>query len=117
MLPMLVLILTNIFQVGPSMAGKSYNLLQILKFHKQLFTTEFTKILYCMPEKHLSTQKDFLDALRRACPQIELRGSQPTFADFRSTTLPKLIILDDMILSLDPAILEELFTQDSHHFR
>jgi len=98
------------------MSGKTTTLLKILKYHKQLFTTEYSKVLYCMPEKHLSNERALLDSLRKAYPQIEIRGSQPTFADFRSTTLPKLVILDDMILHMSPSVLEILFTQDSHHF-
>lgn len=69
-----------------------------------------------MPESHLANEKPLVEALRKAYPQIEIRGSHPTFADFRSTSLPKLLILDDMILSMNPSFLEVLFTQESHHF-
>ena len=81
-----------------------------------MFTTEYSKVLYCMPETHLANERPLVEALRKAYPQIEIRGSPPTFADFRSTTLPKLIFLDDMILSISPSLLEILFTQESHHF-
>jgi len=107
----------TVFQVGQSMSGKTTTLLKILQHHKQLFTTEYSKVLYCMPDKHLSNERQLIDALRKAYPLIEIRGSQPTFADFRSSTLPKLIILDDMILHMSPQTLEILFTQDSHHFK
>jgi len=98
------------------MSGKTTTLLQILKHHKQLFTTEYSKVLYCMPESHLSNERALIEALRKAYPQIEIRGSPPTYADFRSNTLPKLLILDDMILTMSPTFLEVLFTQESHHF-
>jgi len=98
------------------MAGKTSTLLTILKHHKQLFTTDYSRVLYCMPETHLHNERPLIEALRKAYPQIEIRGSEPTFADFRSSTLPKLVILDDMILTISPALLESLFTRDSHHF-
>lgn len=69
-----------------------------------------------MPESHLANERSFVEALRKAYPQIEIRGSPPTFADIRSSSLPKMVILDDMILSMSPSFLEILFTQESHHF-
>jgi len=99
------------------MSGKSRLMLDILKHQKQLFTTEFSRIIYCMPEKHLFNQKDFIAALKAACPGIEIRGGEPTFGDIRSSTLPKCIIYDDLMMSLHASVLDELFSQDSHHFR
>lgn len=69
-----------------------------------------------MPEKHITNERPLIEALKKAYPQIEIRGSEPTFADFRSNNLPKLVILDDMILTMSPSVLETLFTQESHHF-
>lgn len=97
------------------MTGKTTTLLRILQHHKQLFTTEYSKVLYCMPETHVTNERPFIESLRKAYPEIEIRGSEPTFADFRSNSLPKLVILDDMILTISPALLESLFTRDSHH--
>lgn len=88
----------------------------MLKFRKQLFTTEYTKILYCVPEKHLDNQRHFLSSLRRVCPDIEIRGGHATFGDIRGSSLPKLIVLDDLMLSMNAQLLDELFSQDSHHY-
>jgi hypothetical protein len=99
------------------MAGKSKLVLDLLKFQKQLFTTEFSKILYFIPDKHLLSQQPFLDSLKKACPIIDIRGTQPTFADYRDSSLPKILIFDDFQLSIHAGFFEELFSQDSHHYR
>jgi hypothetical protein len=99
------------------MAGKSKLVLDLLKFQKQLFTTEFSKILYFIPDKHLLSQQGFLEALRKTSTVIEIRGTLPTFADYRDSSLPKLLIFDDFQLSINSALFEELFSQDSHHYR
>lgn len=104
------------FNSSPSQTGKSSLVLEMLKYRKQLFTTEFSKIIYCVPEKHLDNQRQFLFSLRRACPEVEIRGGQINFGDIRGTTLPKLIVLDDYQLSMNTQLLEETYTQDSHHY-
>ena len=73
------------------MSGKSSTMLEILRFRHQLFTTEFHKILYCLPEKHLANQTAFLDQLKKACPEVIIRGGDVNYADFRGDSLPKLI--------------------------
>ena len=73
------------------MSGKSSTMLEILRFCHQLFTTEFHKILYCLPEKHLANQTAFLDQLKKACPEVIIRGGDVNYADFRGDSLPKLI--------------------------
>lgn len=66
-------------------------MLEILRHRDVLFTTKFSKILYCLPEKHLANQAGFISALRKACPEVIVRGNDPNFSDIRSDTLPKLI--------------------------
>ena len=66
-------------------------MLEILRFRHQLFTTEFHKILYCLPEKHLANQTAFFDQLKKACPEVIIRGGDVSYADFRGDNLPKLI--------------------------
>lgn len=99
------------------MTGKTLCILKILKHHRQLFTTEYSKVLYCMPQGHLVTKPDLMAELRRAYPQIEIRGGVPTYADFRSSTLPKLVIIDDLYRHINTGLLEDVFTCDSHHYR
>jgi hypothetical protein len=100
----------------PSMAGKSSMVLEMLKFRKQLFTTEFSKIIYCVPERHLDNQRQFLTSLTRVCPEVEIRGGQVNYGDIRGTTLPKLIVFDDYQLSMNTELLDTIFSQDSHHY-
>lgn len=100
----------------PSQAGKSSLVLEMLKFRKQLFTTEFSKIIYCVPERHLDNQRQYLTALSRACPEVEVRGGQINYGDIRGTTLPKLVVWDDYMLSMNTELLDTIFSQDSHHY-
>ena len=90
--------------------------LEMLKFRKQLFTTDFSKIIYCVPEKHLDNQRQFLSSLTRVCPEVEIRGGQVNYGDIRGTTLPKLVIFDDYQLSMNTELLDTLYSQDSHHY-
>lgn len=65
--------------------------MEILRHRQVLFTTKFSKILYCLPVKHLANQAGFISELKKACPEVIVRGGDPNFHDFRGDTLPKLI--------------------------
>lgn len=94
------------------MVGKSSLILEMLKFRKQLFTTEYSKIIYCVPEKHLDNQRTFLASLSRVCPELEVRGGQINFGDIRGNTLPKMVIFDDYQLSMNSQLLDEIYSQE-----
>jgi hypothetical protein len=66
-------------------------MMEILRHRQVLFTTKFSKILYCLPAKHLANQTGFISELKKACPEVIVRGGDPNFNDFRGDTLPKLI--------------------------
>jgi len=66
-------------------------MLEILRHRQVLFTTKFSKILYCLPPKHLANQAAFIAELKKACPEVIVRGGDPLYTDFRGDTLPKLI--------------------------
>lgn len=73
--------------------------------------------MYCLPEKHLVTDRDFIAELKKACPQVDIKAGPPNYGDIESTSLPKLLILDDLLITLNANLLEALFTQHSHHAR
>jgi len=44
-----------------------------------------------LPPKHLANQAAFIAELKKACPEVIVRGGDPLYTDFRGDTLPKLI--------------------------
>ena len=66
-------------------------MLEILRHRQVLFTTKFSKIFYYLPAKHLANQAAFISELKKACPEVLIRGGDPNYSDFRGDTLPKLM--------------------------
>lgn len=79
--------------IGPSFSGKSTLCRTILSHKESLFTTRYSKVLYCIPEKHYETQQAFISSLKQIYPEIIIRYGPPTLSDIRSDQLPKLLIL------------------------
>lgn len=100
------------------MAGKSVLIKEILRYRRQLFTTEFSAIFYCMPEApfNASTQK-YVEELKHICPDIQIIENLPGLELLQSSELPKLFVLDDLMESIfSTPYMSEFFTRTSHHF-
>lgn len=103
--------------VGPTMSGKSQLIKEVLKYRQQLFTTHYDVIYYCLPETIFSSSRAYLEELKKICPEIKIIEGLPSLSLLRSSELPKLFVLDDLMKEIfsNPNI-EELFTQASHHY-
>lgn len=102
--------------IGPTMAGKTLLIMEMLKHRKQLFTTEFDRIFYFMPMNLRSQQDDFIKKLEAVVPRIQIEHSAPKIEMFNYSNLAKLIVLDDMMGQIfTDQEYEDLFTQYSHH--
>nr|CAD2190020.1 unnamed protein product [Meloidogyne enterolobii] len=93
---------------GPSSSGKSTFLLKFISEVEELIEPKPKSILYCFGEMSSIVpilQKSGVNVFVGAPPEDLIK------------TLPKplLLILDDLLLSIDEKYLSELFTKKSHH--
>ena len=103
---------------GQTMAGKSYLIKKILHYRRQLFTTEYSAIYFCMPEQPFNSGfEKYKSELKTICPEIQIIDNLHTLDMLRSSELPKLFILDDLMEEIfSSAYLPQFFTRASHHF-
>ena len=101
---------------GPAQAGKSTILKQIVKHRTALFTCNFIRILYCVPEQHAQLHQDYFNELRQFYPNIEFVKGLPKIYDLQQDKLPKLIIMDDLMREIFASDnMSLLFSHTSHH--
>lgn len=95
---------------GPSNSGKTTFLLKLLRDYKELIEPVPESIVYCYGEYHSQIpllQKSGI-AVHKGMPNDEiLDGVQK----------PSLIILDDLLYSLDETFLSNIFVKKIHHMR
>ncbi len=104
---------------GPTMSGKSTFALKLIENRSHVYTHNFSRILYALPEGTLHLHKDFLDSLRNACKNIEIVEGIPNIEEFHLATdknSHKLLILDDlMVKAFVSSDVLDLVTRTSHH--
>lgn len=81
-----------------------------------MFTTNFYRILLCVPSINAGAYDETYSELKQFVPNLELILDLPKPSDIRGDNLPKLLILDDLIIQIsNNSFMEELFSQLSHH--
>lgn len=93
---------------GPSSSGKSTLLLKLIMEHKELITPSPVSILYCFGE-----MSSIVPVLQKA--GIPVHSGVPPEELIKRMPKPLLLILDDLLLSIDEKYLSTLFTAKSHH--
>jgi hypothetical protein len=93
---------------GPSSSGKSTFLLKFLAEAKDLIEPVPQSILYCFGE-----MSEAVPVLQKA--GINVFAGVPPEEVIKRQPKPLLLILDDLLLSIDEKYLSELFTKKSHH--
>ena len=83
--------------IGQTMVGKSYLISQILKFKSQLMTTHFDAIYYCLPSHLHEANRDYIEELKKLCPEIRILDSEPNLSLIRDNHLPRLFILESIL--------------------
>lgn len=84
--------MTN-FLIGPAQSGKSSMIFEILKNHRELFTTSFSRVVFCIPSTHYNAYAEYISKLKSVYPDIEIAVDIPKLGDLRADRLPKLFIL------------------------
>jgi hypothetical protein len=93
---------------GPSSSGKSSFLIKLIDQSKELINPPPKSILYCYGE-----YSSIIPILQRA--GISVYSGVPPEEIIRKQEKPALIILDDLLYSIDERYLSELTTKKSHH--
>jgi len=93
---------------GPTSSGKTSFLLKILDEYETLIDPVPKTILYCYGEYH-----NHVPQLQKA--GVNVYAGVPTDSMLDQIPKPLLLILDDLMLSIDENFLSHLFTKKSHH--
>ena len=84
---------------GPSMAGKSSLILELMKHREIVFATKFERIVFATDENTFEDKKNYLEHLKEICPNVEIMPGLPNLLDLGllfHPEQPKLIIMDDL---------------------
>nr|CAD2204666.1 unnamed protein product [Meloidogyne enterolobii] len=93
---------------GPSSSGKSTLLLKLISEASDLIEPKPKSILYCFGEMN-----NIVPLLQKS--GVDVFAGVPPEDLIKKYPKPLLLILDDLILSVDEKYLSELFTKKSHH--
>jgi hypothetical protein len=80
---------------GPSQAGKSEFILNLIKCRENLFTSRFHRIIYCAPEADSNKVRDYFQRLKNEFSNAELWIGLPNLhrLHLKHSVLPSLIIM------------------------
>ena len=77
------------------MSGKTRFMVKLVQNRHALFTTEFDRIMYCIPASYSDGHQAVYDELKQFFPNVELIIDLPKASDVLDNTLPKLLLIDD----------------------
>nr|CAD2209215.1 unnamed protein product [Meloidogyne enterolobii] len=93
---------------GPSSSGKSTLLLKFISEASNLIEPKPKSILYCFGE-----MSNIVPILQKS--GVSVYSGVPPEDLIKKYQKPLLLILDDLLMSIDEKYLSELFTKKSHH--
>ncbi len=99
--------------------GKSEFMLKLIKYRESLFTSKFSRIIYCYPESLSRKAQVFFGRIREEFPQAELCCGVPNISQLGLDLddLPSFLIMDDLMYEiLNSSSMVELFQKHVHHF-
>lgn len=101
---------------GPSLAGKSQFILQLIKHRDNMFDCNFTRIIFCTPSGHANS--DYFEEVKKFFPRFEHYYGIPDLEslNLENNTLPVLLIVDDLVYEfLNSSKMVNLITKEVHH--
>lgn len=102
---------------GPSMAGKTTYLKNVIKFRSEIFDKSFSRIIYSCPES--LAEKSVSDELKGLFPEIEIVHGilSVDSLGLRTDKSHKLILIDDQFdLVCNSKTIVDIFCLYSHHY-
>jgi hypothetical protein len=109
----------SISVTGPSQSGKTEFIINLIENRTQLFTSEFSRIIFCQPETLAHIESKAFERIRKSFPRVELLNGLPNISKLNLDLnhLPCLIVIDDQMTALlDSSNILELLTIKVHHF-
>jgi Adenovirus IVa2 protein len=94
---------------GPSSSGKTHLLVKLIAQSQDLFDPPPREVLYCFGEFNM--QVPHIEKLDR----VKVQAGPPTDEQISKLKSPALVILDDLLASIDSRWLNDAFTKKSHH--
>ena len=98
---------------GPSQSGKSEFIVNLVKYRHLLFTSEFSRIIYCQPEILSHRSNSCFEKIKASFSQAELVNGLPNISKLNLdlNSLPTLLIIDDQMTTfLDSPAMVDLLT-------
>ena len=105
---------------GPSQSGKTEFILNLVENRHQLFSSEFSRIVFCIPESLAHRPNTAFDRLKKSFPAAELVNGLPDISKLNLdlNQSPCLLIIDDQMNALlDSKEMVELLCIKIHHFQ
>jgi hypothetical protein len=94
---------------GPSSSGKSTFVQQLVQEASYLINPPPASVLYCYGEFN-----SLVNEMQRF-PHVQVNSGSPTMELLEQLPKPSLLILDDLLYSIEAKLLTELFTKKAHH--
>jgi len=104
---------------GPSQAGKSHFIYQLVRFRKLVCTQKFTRIIYCQSNNFSHKNQSFIKELENEFPSLEICQGLPKINDLHLTinNEPSLLLIDDLMEEvLNSSSMLHLVSNDVHNF-
>lgn len=98
---------------GPPQSGKTEFIVKLVQQRQNLFTSEFSRIIYCQPESLSHRQNDCFERIKKSFSRAELVNGLPSVSKLNLdlNNLPCLLIIDDQMMAvLDSAEMLDLLT-------
>ena len=104
---------------GPTLSGKSEYILKLIKYRKNIFNLEFTRILYCIPPQSTNIHYAYIQRMTKEFSHLQVVEGLPRLV--RDGLIGqgeghKLLIIDDQVDEMMRSDeIRKCFTVHSHH--
>ncbi len=104
---------------GPSLSGKSQFCLKLIHFRQKVYSVDFERVIYCLPENSIHLHQHFIQKIKDICDFAEIVEGLPDIDNLNLSAGPsihKLLIMDDLMTqAFNSKHILELITSTSHH--
>ena len=83
----------------------------LVKHRNEIFTTQFYRIMYCIPPESQHQKETYFQKLKKECREVELILGLPKEENVLDNTLPKLIIIGKQQLKAKEKHLSHFFDE------
>ena len=107
--------------VGPSQCGKSFFISKLIENREDMFTSQFDRIIYCIPESLAHRSNPVFTRIKNSFSSAELVYGIPSISKLNldlNTSSPSLLVIDDQMTEfLNSKEMLDLTIIKCHHFQ